>query len=268
MAVVRTRESLRQDRLFHDPYAQVFVDAAPGAFPEEPTSANDFAALGPLASLGETFYFHAVVRTRFFDDYLLTATAARCQQVVLLAAGLDSRAFRLPWPDAVRVFELDLPEVLAFKEAVLVGCDAVPNCERTVVPVDLREHWAAELVVAGFDRTAPTAWLAEGLLLYLTADEAAGLLTEVGGLSAPDSQLSFEHGTKADTALLTQARAMPTMDGYTSLWNGGLGEDAPGWLRQRGWQPQLHNRAELAASYGRPVPASSSGAFLTAARAG
>ncbi len=202
-----------------------------------------------------------------FDDYLLTAAAADCRQVVLLAAGIDSRAFRLPWPDDMRVFEPDLPEVLAFKEAVLAGCEAVPNCERTLVPVDLREHWATELAAAGFDRTAPTAWLAEGLLLYLTADEAVRLLTEVGEFSAPDSQLSFEHGTIADSALLTQARGMPAMDQYIALWKGGLGEDAPGWLSRHGWQSQLHDRAELAASYRRPGPESSSGGFLTAVRA-
>jgi methyltransferase (TIGR00027 family) len=267
VAAVRARESQRKDRLFNDPYAQRFVDAAPGAFPGEPTSAGNLATLGPLASLGEVFFFHAVVRTRFFDDYLITATAAGCRQVVLLAAGLDARAFRLPWPDGVRVFELDLPGVLVFKEAVLAGCGAVPGCTRTVVPADLREDWATELVAAGFDRAAPTAWLAEGLLLYLTADEAARLLTETGELSAPDSQLSFEHGTIADTALLTQARAMPAMAQYTSLWKGGLGVDAPGWLSRHGWQPQLHDRAELAASYGRPVPGPSSGGFLTAVRA-
>src|SRR6266567_1989736 len=143
-----------------------------------------------------------------FDDYLLTAAAADCRQVVLLAAGIDSRAFRLPWPDDMRVFEPDLPEVLAFKEAVR-------------------------------------------------------LLTEVGEFSAPDSQLSFEHGTIADSALLTQARGMPAMDQYIALWKGGLGEDAPGWLSRHGWQSQLHDRAELAASYRRPGPESSSGGFLT-----
>jgi methyltransferase (TIGR00027 family) len=268
VAVVRARESRRDDRLFNDPYAQAFVDAAPGAFPEEPTSAKDIAALGPLACLGEVFFFHGVVRARFFDDYLLTATAAGCRQVVLLAAGLDARAFRLPWPEHVGVFELDLPEVLTFKEAVLAGCDAVPSCERTVVPADLREHWSAGLVTAGFDRTAPTAWLAEGLLLYLTSDEAARLLTEVGELSAPGSQLAFEHGTIADTPLLAQAREMPTMGQYIPLWKGGLGEEAPDWLSRHGWRPQLHDRAELAASYGRPAPGPSSGGFLTAVRAG
>jgi methyltransferase (TIGR00027 family) len=268
VAMVRARESLRDDRLFNDPYAQRFLDAAPGAFPEEPTSAEDLAALGPLASLGAVFAFHGVLRTRFFDDYLLTATAAGCAQVVLLAAGLDTRALRLPWRGEVRVFELDLPEVFAFKEAVLTECDAVPTCERRIVPVDLRASWTGELVAAGFDPTAPTAWLAEGLLLYLTADEAARLLTAVGELSAPGSQLAFEHSGIADTTLLAQTRGMPTMEQYTSLWKGGLGQDAAGWLSRHHWRPQIHDLAELAASYGRPVPSPSSGGFLTAVHTG
>lgn len=268
VAMVRARESLREDRLFNDPYAQRFVDAAPGAFPGQPASAGDLAGLGPLASLGAVFAFHGVLRTRFFDDYLLAATTAGCPQVVLLAAGLDTRALRLPWPSEVRVFELDLPEVFAFKEEVLAGYGAVPTCERRTVPVDLRGNWTGELVAAGFDRTVPTAWLAEGLLLYLTSGEAARLLTGAGGLSTPGSQLAFEHGGIASSALLAQARDMPGMGQYTSLWKGGLGEDAPGWLSRHGWQTQIHAHAGVAARYGRPVPGRSSGGFLTAVRTG
>ncbi|MEV1176081.1 SAM-dependent methyltransferase [Nonomuraea sp. NPDC049784] len=266
VAMVRARESLRDDRLFNDPYAQRFLDAAPQAFPEEPTSAEDLAELGPLASLGAVFAFHGVLRTRFFDDYLLTATAAGCTQGVLLAAGLDTRALRLPWPGGVRMFELDLPEAFAFKEAVLAGCDAVPTCERSVLPVDLRDSWTGELVAAGFDHAAPTAWLAEGLLVYLTADEAVRLLTAVGELSAPGSRLAFEHGDIAGSMLLAQARGMAAMDPYTSLWKGGLGKDAPSWLHRHGWQSQIHDLAELAACYGRPAPGPASGGFLTAVR--
>ncbi|WP_432931493.1 class I SAM-dependent methyltransferase [Microbispora sp. CA-135349] len=268
MAVVRVHESLRGDRLFDDPYAQRFLDAAPGAFPEQSASAGGLTALGPPAFLGAVFAFHGVLRTRFFDDYLLAATAAGCPQVVLLAAGLDARAFRLMWPDGVRVFELDLPEVFSFKEAVLDGLDAMPACERRTVPVDLRAEWAGRLVAAGFDRGAPTAWLAEGLLLYLTADEVTRLLTEVGELSTPGSRLAFEHGGIADPALLAQAPGMPTMAEYASLWRGGPGEDAPGWLSRHSWQSQIHDRAELAASYGRLIPGPSSGGFLTAIRTG
>ena len=264
VAALRARESQRPDRLFDDAYAQAFMDAAPGAFPEEPTTTGEISSLGPLASLGAAFYFHGIIRTRFFDDYLLAAGASGCTQVVLLAAGLDTRAFRLAWPEGVRLFELDLPEVLAFKDRVLAGQSAQPRCERTVVPVDLREDWAARLSEAGFQPGEPTAWLAEGLLLYLSADEAASLFTAVGQLSAPGSQLSFEHG--ADAALFAQARAMPSMNRYTALWKGGLGEDAPNWLTQHRWRTRVHEFTDIAASYGRPVPDSSSGGFLIAVR--
>jgi methyltransferase (TIGR00027 family) len=260
MARVRAQESRRPDRLFDDPYTQAFLAAAPGAFPEQP------AVVGGLAWLGAAFFFHGVIRTRFFDDYLLAATAAGCRQVVLLAAGLDTRAFRLAWPDKVGLFELDLPEMLAFKEPVLAAQHAVPQCERVVLPADLREDWPATLATVGFQPTQPTAWLAEGLLIYLSAEEAARLLTAVGELSAPGSQLAFEHGNIADSPLLAQARAMPAMAPVTSLWKGGLGAHAPDWLTRHGWQAHTHDRATLATTYGRAVPASSNGGFLTAVR--
>jgi len=266
VAMVRARESRRNDRLFDDPYAQAFVDAAPGAFPEEPMTGEQLAALGPLASLGAVFYAHAVIRTRFFDDYLAAATAAGCRQVVLLAAGLDTRAFRLAWPQRTRVFEADLPDVLVFKDTVLDNCGAVPSCERIVVPADLREDWTAELTKARFNVTSPAAWLAEGLLLYLTAGEAAQLLTGVGELSAPASQLSFEHSPMASATLTATARQMPAMQQYTSLWKGGLGDDAPAWLTGHGWQTRFHELAELANSYRRPVPGPARGGFLAATR--
>jgi methyltransferase (TIGR00027 family) len=129
VARARARESRREDRLFGDPYAQAFVEAAPGVFPQEPATWQQRAALGPLAPLGAAFHAHAVIRTRFFDDYLAGAAGAGCRQVVLLAAGLDTRAFRLAWPAGVRLFEVDLPGVLAFKEPVLAACGAVPRCQ-------------------------------------------------------------------------------------------------------------------------------------------
>jgi len=266
VAMVRARESHQDDRLFDDPYAQTFVDAAPGAFPEEPKTPEELAALGPMASLGAVFYVHAVIRTRFFDDYLTAATAAGCSQVVLLAAGLDTRAFRLPWPQRTRVFEVDLPDVLAFKDSVLATQGAVPHCERTTVPADLRADWTAALTEAGFDRTSPAGWLAEGLLVYLSAAEAERLLDGISELSAPGSQLAFEHSPMAAATLTDQACQMPAMRQYTNLWKGGLGNGAPRWLTSHGWQPELHELAILAAAYQRPVPAQARGGFLTATR--
>ncbi len=265
VARVRARESQREDRLFDDPYAQAFVDAAPGAFPEERAVRERPAAYGPLASLGAAFYAHAIIRTRFYDEYLTAATAAGGRQVVLLAAGLDTRAFRLAWPAGTRVFELDLPGVLAFKEAVLGARGAVPRCERVTVPADLREDWPSRLTAAGFGPARPATWLAEGLVIYLTAGEAGRLFTLVTELSAPGGRLAFEHDPAGLDTMTATARQLPAMRKYTSLWKGGLG-DPPGWLSSHGWQPRFHELATLARSYRRPVPGPGRSGFLTAVR--
>jgi methyltransferase (TIGR00027 family) len=266
VAMVRAWESRRPDRLFDDPYAQAFVDAAPDAFPEAANSHEELAARGPMGEIAAQFSLHGVIRTRFFDDYLTAATAAGCSQVVLLAAGLDTRAFRLAWPERTRLFEVDLPDVLAFKDAVLAARGAAARCERTTVPADLRADWASALNAAGYDPGRPTAWLVEGVLIYLTADEAGRLLGDVTRLSVPGSRLSFEHNPMIAASLTDEARQSPTLREYTSLWKGGLGPDTPLWLTRRGWRPELHDLAALAASYHRPALGEAHGGFLTAVR--
>lgn len=260
-AYVRAQESGRRDRLFDDPYAQAFVDAAPGWFPATRGEAERAA---PGMALGAAFGWHAIIRTRFYDDYLTAACHAGCRQVVLLAAGLDTRAFRLEWPPGTSLFEVDLPDVIDFKERVLADQSARPRCQRTVIATDLREEWPQNLTAAGFDPRSATAWLVEGLLIYLTADEATRLLTDITDLSWPDSQLAFEHGSIADSAVLGKAQTMPAMREYTTLWKGGLGNDAPAWLAGHGWQVRTHVAAGLADSYQRPAPTDSSGGFVTA----
>jgi methyltransferase (TIGR00027 family) len=259
---LRAREGRRPDPLFDDPYAEAFLAEA------RPVVARETVAAGQRDTVGAIFGLHVVLRTRFYDDYLLAAAAAGCRQVVLLAAGLDSRAFRLDWPAGVRLFELDLPELLDFKERVLADRKAVPRCERTVLRVDLREDWPRQLIEAGFRPTEPTAWLVEGLLIYLTADEAAGLLTAVDGLSAPGSRLSCEHRDNASNAVLEKAWATPTMAEVTALWKGGLGESVAGWLERAGWQIRTHDGTTLAESYGRPDRDAAGVGFLVAVKEG
>lgn len=260
-AIMRAQETLRADRLFDDPYAEAFVNAAPDAFAGGPL--DDTAE---FAAMVGAFSSDIVIRTKFYDDYLLAACAAGCRQVVLLAAGLDTRAFRLDWPVDVRLFELDLPGVLAFKEEVLAERQASPRCARTTIAVDLREDWPPHLKDAKFDASASTAWLMEGLLAYLSNDDAVRLLTAVGELSRPGSQLSFEDNSVAGDSPLSRARALPTMDEIASLWEGGLSEPAPGWLRRHGWQVQTHDRAVLGNTYGRPVPDDFRSGFLIGVR--
>ncbi|MDT3396291.1 SAM-dependent methyltransferase [Streptomyces sp. B1866] len=269
VAILRARESAREDRLFEDPYARGFADAAPEAVPEAALPEDGQAERGAPESLGAVFYGQIVLRTRVFDDYLLDAAGSGCAQVVLLAAGLDTRAFRLAWPPGLRLFELDLPELFAFKEEVLRGQGTRPRCERTVVPADLREDWPAALVAAGFRPDAPTAWLAEGLLAYLSAEEAERLLTGVGSLSAPGSRLSFEHIERGREEAVADIRARTggTAEHVIGLWKGGMGPRTPQWLTEHGWHTEIRPSAELAKSYGRSFAEPPRGGFLTAVRA-
>jgi methyltransferase (TIGR00027 family) len=261
-AEMRAEESQRLDRIIDDPYAAAFVAAAPPLFPDLPSLTDD----PELAALKDTFVSGMAIRTRFYDDYLLAACAAGCRQVVMLAAGLDARAFRLDWPADTRVFELDLPNLFAFKETVLAQQQARPTCARTVVAVDLRDDWPAELTAAGFEPDVSSAWAAEGLLAYLSNDDAVRLLPAVGELSPDGSRLAFEYDDFADDSTLSHVRAMPGMQEVASMWEGGLIEDPADWLSRHGWNARADSRAGLAASYGRPLADGATGGFVTATR--
>ncbi|MFI6448465.1 SAM-dependent methyltransferase [Kitasatospora sp. NPDC050543] len=262
VAGVRALESARPQGLFNDPYAAAFV-AASGEPQHPAASTTGPAGPGgrpePASALAKALRFQTVIRTRFYDDHLL---AAGCRQVVLLAAGLDTRAYRLSWPSGTRLYELDLPPVLEFKEGVLTGLAAVPRCERTALPADLLDpRWPDLLRGAGFDPAEPTAWLAEGLLVYLTAEQAAALLGAVGELSRPGSRLALERARTGTTALDD-----PSLAHITSLWRGGLGPDTANWLDGHGWSTETHPLDAVAARYGRPVTGPSHTGYLTAVR--
>ncbi|MGV0048908.1 class I SAM-dependent methyltransferase [Mycobacterium colombiense] len=132
------------------------------------------------------------VRTKYFDDYFIDSTGGGVRQVVILASGLDSRAFRLPWPAGTVVYEIDQPRVIEFKSNTLADVGAEPTASRRTVPIDLRADWPAALKAAGFDTTAPTAWLAEGLLIYLPPDAQDRLFDNITALSAPGSTIATE----------------------------------------------------------------------------
>jgi methyltransferase (TIGR00027 family) len=261
-AMMRARESDRVGGLFRDPYAAAFVAEAPPVFEDGPSTDEDPA----LAALEAAFEEAVAIRTRFYDDFMREASAGRFRQVVALGAGLDTRAFRLDWPTGTRLFELDLPDVLTFKQRVLSRLGAEPRCQRITVEVDLQEEWAAPVIAAGFESSARTAWIAEGLIPYLASHDAERLLITVGDLSRTGSRLALDHAGIDDDSLLGQARAIPTMGQITGMWKGGLYETADGWLGQHGWQVEQVGHEALAAKYGRRAPSGSNGGFVTAAR--
>jgi methyltransferase (TIGR00027 family) len=241
VARIRARESRRDD-----PFAALFVDVA--GDPGDPGGQSDPRRIA-LA-------FQVVIRTRFYDEQLLAATAAECRQVVLLASGLDARAFRLSWPPDVALYELDQPGVVQRKDEVLAAAGAVPRCRRTTVGADLREDWAERLVGAGFDPQQPTAWLAEGLLVYLDSAAATTLLETVSRLSAVGSRVFFERSNPDAAA----------PDDLKSLWRGRLRTDPTHWLQMQGWLDEVHSLGAVAASYGRPMSRQSQSGFVTATR--
>ena len=182
----------------------------------------------------------------FLDEMLNEACAAGIRQVVLLGAGFDARAFRLPWPPGVRCFELDTPDVLGVKEQVLAAQQARPGCERIPVPCDLRADWPAGLAAAGFDPGQPAAWIAEGLLVYLDPDAVDRLVHEVTRLSAPGSRagLTFRNRvTGAGGGSLGPA-----------LRRSAAPDDPAGWLAGHGWSATLASAREVLAAHGRVSP--------------
>jgi methyltransferase (TIGR00027 family) len=133
------------------------------------------------------------VRTRWFDTLFTDAAAAGVRQAVILAAGLDARAYRLPWPDGMVVYEVDQPEVIDFKTKTLTDLGAKPRADRRTVAIDLRNDWPKALRDNGFDSTSPTAWIAEGLLIYLPSEAQDLLFDRINELSAPGSRVATEH---------------------------------------------------------------------------
>ncbi len=258
VARLRAREDARPDRLVADPYAGDILAAAAAA-------GSPWAAVSPQA--GPDFFAlmadQVAVRTRFLDLTLLRLTRAGCAQVVLLACGMDTRAFRLDWPDHTRVFEVDFGEVLAFRDAALASHGRVPRCDRVGVSADLRQDWPTALRSAGFNPTQATAWLAEGILYALAPDATDTLLDRITELSAPGSTLALDH--VEDSPYLRAARAAVSPE-LVTLWQGGPA-DLTGWLTDRGWQPTINDLHEVAAGYHRSVPAELAGGGTDASRA-
>jgi methyltransferase (TIGR00027 family) len=262
-AACRAIESTRPDRLIDDGYAAAFI-AAGSPVPLLSRWRLDVSSELEALLLNASHYIG--LRTRFFDDFLVTTGSPAAggpagadggpRQVVLLAAGLDTRAFRLAWPDGVRLFEVDQPKVLEFKDSVLAAADAQPRCDRRPVTADLREDWPRALRAAGFDPGTPTAWLAEGLLMYLPAEAEGRLFEHIDDLSAPGSRLAVEHSF--DSADLLGSDAVGTVRDAHGFDLAGLfkADDRPfdaSRLTGRGWQVTEEPAATVAARYGRPV---------------
>jgi methyltransferase (TIGR00027 family) len=200
------------------------------------------------------------VRTRFFDDFFMGATGAGIRQAVILASGLDTRAYRLPWPAGTVVYEIDQPKVIEFKTQTLAGLGAQPTAQRRTVAIDLREDWPAALRAAGFDTAQPTAWSAEGLLVYLPPDAQDRLFDNIFALSAPGSRIATEHldlrRIPADWAhkLTERARRVGSDINLAELFYTGERNTAAEYLGAHDWQVDIKTTEQSYAAHGFEVP--------------
>ena len=271
VATIRALASKMPDPLINDPFAAPLARAVGIDFFTKVLDGDlSLADLSddPKFNLGRSVDLIAV-RTRFFDDFFTTAADAGIRQAVILASGLDSRAYRLPWPTGTVVYEIDVPGVMEFKSRTLSSLGAEPAADRRVVAVDLRDDWPAALRDNGFDATTqPTAWSAEGLLVYLPPEAQDRLFDAISALSASGSRLATEyHPDGAALAERSKIVSRRWQEGglnlnLSELMYHGERNAVTEYLTAHGWRVSTRTRAELFAAHRRQMPDDDASAAL------
>ncbi|ORW93081.1 SAM-dependent methyltransferase [Mycobacterium sp. IEC1808] len=201
-------------------------------------------------------------RARFYDDYFAAAGKAGLRQVVIVASGLDARSYRLAWPTGTTVYEIDQPEVIAFKTAALSEIGAAPTAELRTIGIDLRQDWPAALQEAGFDPAQPTAWLAEGVLIgFLPPEAEVRLLDAITPLSSEGSRFAADYGSLNDASRESEEQARRTTEGWrrhgldldiAALTYPGKHTDVAAHLGADGWATTTFALTDLFAAAGLP----------------
>jgi methyltransferase (TIGR00027 family) len=261
VASARAGDTESENPLINDPFARVFLDAAgEGVWnwfgnPELPPEIVEAEPDVPRRMQGMRDYMAS--RTAFFDQFFLNANNAGVRQAVILAAGLDSRAWRLPWLGGTTVYELDQPKVLEFKLSTLRQRGALPRCNLVDVPVDLRQDWPTALQQAGFDTSAPSAWSVEGLLMFLPAAAQDLLFERIQTLAVAGSWIAVEatgpdfNDPEARERRRSQMQRFPD---FQELWYFEDRTDVGDWLHGHGWKVSVQTAEEMMARYDRHPP--------------
>jgi methyltransferase (TIGR00027 family) len=256
VAAARALEAQKPDPLAVDRYAEVFCRALGGDAAAALDDANsDF----PLRTeWGGHFVNFQGARTRYFDEYFHRVAQAGVLQIVLLAAGLDSRAYRLSWPVGTVVYELDQPRVLQFKRETMDGHGDAPTADRREIAVDLRDDWPQALRNSGFDPSRPSAWIAEGLLIYLPGAAQEQLFAGIDALAASGSFVAVEESVPMDQAAFDAKRADGRVsDHHTEFFSLTYNEQhapAEQWFSERGWTATTTPLSDYLRQQGREVP--------------
>lgn len=263
VAAARAVATKAADPLINDPFAEPLVRAVGVDFFTRLVNGEvnlvdaDNHGLWGMARMNEGM----AVRTRYFDEFFEDAGTAGIRQAVILASGLDSRAYRLAWPAGMTVYEIDQPQVIEFKSATLAALGAVPTTHRRAVGIDLRQDWPTALLQAGFDTSQPTAWIAEGLLGYLPPDAQDRLLDNLTALSVPGSRFATE--SVPNLGQFDEDKIRERMQTLTQSWREhgfdidmaelvylGDRNEAARYLDAHGWKTVASSTAELFAANG------------------
>ncbi|BBX56064.1 Putative S-adenosyl-L-methionine-dependent methyltransferase [Mycobacterium shottsii] len=269
VAAARAVETSKPEPLIRDPYARMLVTNANAgviweAMLDQEMVAKVEAIDAETAATVEHMRSYQAVRTNFFDTYFADAVAAGIRQVVILASGLDSRAYRLDWPAGTTVYEIDQPQVLAYKSATLAENGVTRAAERREVAIDQRQDWPSALRAAGFDPSARTAWLAEGLLMYLPAEAQDRLFTQIGELSCAGSRIAAEtagnHADERREQMRERFRKVAqtlgleqTIDVHELIYHDPDRALLGQWLNEHGWRATAQNSCDEMHRVGRWV---------------
>lgn len=261
VAAARALATRAEPPLIDDPFADPLVRAVGIDYFVRLLDGDIALGEAPLPVDPRHVVTNIAVRTRFFDDFFTAAAGDGLRQAVILAAGLDTRAYRLAWPDGTVVYELDQPAVVDFKSTTLANLGAQPTAERRTVPVDLRDDWPTALRGNGFDDSEPTAWIAEGLLLYLPPEAQDRLFDTITALSAPGSRLATEYHPDSGAAMAERSKEMAPhwreqgldLD-LSQLVYHGERKAVPDYLAAHGWTVSTSSRVELLTGYGLELP--------------
>ncbi|MGH3960938.1 SAM-dependent methyltransferase [Mycobacterium sp.] len=266
VAAARAAETASEQPLIRDEFAQILIDG-PELAALVAKMSTTYSADPEREAIHRHMIDYQAARTHFFDRYFTAAAAAGIRQHVILAAGLDSRAYRLNWPAGTTVYEVDQPKVLDYKDATLVAHGARPSADLRQVPADLRLDWPKVLRDNGFDPSQPTAWLAEGLLMFLPGEAEERLFADIDVLSAQGSRVCIEEFTFDDATREAYQRRRAKTDelrrrlGDDSVFDPGdlwytddERCDPAGWFNAHGWRVESVAGPDYLARLGRQPP--------------